>query len=526
MGNHIYRTWFSDPHMAYDPTLGVDCATSDVDSTINAAPQLSTDHNKNVAQLLSEVLESQDRLRKRESATDIGSYSYTSYSDERNSCKNDTLFPYLTNPSRPRKVGDDDDDDDNNNKEFTHQPMQYFIFSTAGKIVYSMNGSDETVSPYAGVLQTILSYFSSETSSNSRLKSFRAGQTLFVCQAEGPIILVAIDRLGVHNESHLQTHLSVLYAQILSVLTKSEIAKAFENRPGFDLRRLLGDFDVQLSSLVKQLAQGSPSVLLGAVESLKLRKSTREELNNILAQARTPNLLYGMIVSDARLAAVIRPKRHSLHPSDLYLIFSMLFNASSYSKTGNEYWTPICLPKFNSSGFLHAYFHFFSPESALVLISPDRNAFYEMQEAKIEILNKINAHSLAAVLAQAVNRERFKPMDIPAPLIRHFLYKSKEYVQFVMPSIDLHYYEKNQRQQLMDLYHELHTAVHSHHAKVNILYITRNSSTALAWITPRFEMYCVAGVTNKNALFQSVRAAVAWIKHQEERLFILRGAVF
>lgn len=522
--------------MSYDAVPCVNYATtSDGESTFSAAPELSTEPHKDVTQLLSEVLESQDKLRLRDSVDNIGTFHYTNSSDyvdgkSSNQSKleptSPPMFPYLNNDRSDISQSDKKDSD---NVEFLAEPLQYFIFSAAGKVIYSMNGTDKQVIPYTGILQTILETFA-ENQTPSNLKSFRAGQTLFVFQVEGPVVLVAIDRHGRHNESHLQTHLSVLYAQILSVLTKTEIAKAFENRPGFDLRRLLGDFDVQLSVMAQNLAKGAPPVFLGAVECLKLKKSVREELNNILAAARSPNLLYGMIVSDARLAAVIRPKRHSLHPSDLYLIFSMLFNASSYRESGNEHWTPICLPKFNSNGFLHAYFHFFSRDSALVLISPDRNAFYEMRAVKSEILDKLKARSLEAALSLAVSKERFKPMDIPAPLIRHFLYKAKEYVQFVMPSIDLHFYEPKQRQQLMNLYHELHAAVHHSSqqagSKVNIIYLVRHNITALAWITPRFEMYCIAGPTTKNALFQSVRAAVAWIKHQEERLFILRGAVF
>lgn len=129
------------------------------------------------------------------------------------------------------------------------------------------------------------------------------------------------------------------------------------------------------------MTRGSPQILLSALECVKMRKHHREKINNILLKSRSSSLLYGLVIADERLVSVIRPKRHSLHPPDLQLLFSMLFNASTF-RDGGEHWTPICLPKFNSKGFLHAYICFFRKEIALVLISADKDAFFEMREVK------------------------------------------------------------------------------------------------------------------------------------------------
>jgi len=49
----------------------------------------------------------------------------------------------------------------------------------------------------------------------------------------------------------------------------------------------------------------------------------------------------------------------------------------------------------------------------------------------------------------------------------------------------------------------------------------------LAWITPMFELYCVAGpLTGRNALAQSANRVVQWVQREEERLFLIGGAVF
>ena len=62
------------------------------------------------------------------------------------------------------------------------------------------------------------------------------------------------------------------------------------------------------------MIKSDPGILLGALEVAKIRKTTREKINNALLNARHEDLLYGMIVAEGRLVSVIRPRRHSLHP--------------------------------------------------------------------------------------------------------------------------------------------------------------------------------------------------------------------
>lgn len=415
--------------------------------------------------------------------------------------------------------GSNEHDNDDNLDDFLSKNKHYIIMSSAGKPIYSLHGSDELVTGYTGIIQAIVSVIGE----NSKLKSFRANETLFVVSIEGPLILVAIDKLG-QSEFQLRSQLDALYAQILSTLTKSQISKVFEQHKNFDLRQLLGGTEVFLNALSKQMAYGSPAILLGALECLKLRKSIREKINDTLMDCRTQSLLYGLIVADARLVSVIRPRRHSLHPPDLTLLFSMLFNTNSFSS--GEHWAPICLPRFNSTGYLYAYVNFFSEKIALVLISPDRNAFFELRDAATKIVEQLAVKKLTDHISKAVSLGRVKNIDIPAPLIRHFLYKSKSNVQFVMPSFDLHFPEAKDRYRLMALYQQIHHSVHSKAGASKIYFGVRHSTTALAWVTPSFELYCVTGPSTKDALTQSVKAVVNWIRAQEERLFIVGGAVF
>lgn len=52
-----------------------------------------------------------------------------------------------------------------------------------------------------------------------------------------------------------------------------------------------------------------------------------------------------------------------------------------------ESWTPICLPKFNDTGFLHTYVSYLPNDSpaCLLLFSTDKEKFFELQQCQERI---------------------------------------------------------------------------------------------------------------------------------------------
>lgn len=332
----------------------------------------------------------------------------------------------------------------------------YLILSSAGKPIYSRHGDQNLINGYIGIIQTIISFFEG---SKDPLTGFTAGRTRFVISTEGPLYFVAISKLG-ESDTQLKGQLEALYLQILSTLTLPTLTHLFSNRPNTDLRRPLEGTESLLSSLADTFTKGSPSTLLSALECLKLRKSQRHVINNTLLKARTDNLLYGLIVAGGRLVSVIRPKRHSLHPSDLQLIFNMLFEAGGVRAGGGENWIPLCLPGFNNRGYLYMYVSFLSIEDgepikdnvseskksktedevAVLLISADKESFFELKQMRDDVVDQLEKNGSMNIIKAAVRQGRPKTTDIvPGTPLRHFLYKSRANVQFAMPSFDPYY---------------------------------------------------------------------------------------
>ncbi|MCJ1250741.1 Vacuolar fusion protein mon1 [Trapelia coarctata] len=419
----------------------------------------------------------------------------------------------------------------------------FLILSSAGKPIYSRHGDDNLISGYVGVIQTIISFYEGV---EDHLSSFTAGSSRFVVMSRGPLHLVAISKLG-ESDAQLRAQLEALYMQILSTLTLPTLTHLFSNRPSTDLRRPLQGTESLLSALADTFTRGSPPALLSALECLKIRKSHRQVINNAMLKAKCEGLLYGLIVAGGRLVSVIRPRTHSLHPSDLQLIFNMLFEAGGVKAAGGENWIPICLPGFNKNGYLYMYVSFLDihntekmsggdsereprkeDQVAILLISANKESFYNLRNMRDSIVEELEMNGSMLIIKSAVARGRPCATDIvPGTVLRHFLYRSRGNLQYVMPTYEPHFTTLLARRRLLSLYHTLHASVHAKMAHLKVHHCVNRDFISLAWITPLFELYCVAGPNaTRNALAQSANKVVQWVRREEERVFIIGGAVF
>jgi len=254
-----------------------------------------------------------------------------------------------------------------------------------------------------------------------------------------------------------------------------------------------------------------------------------------------------LIVASGRLVSVVRPRKHSLHPGDLQLIFNMLFEAGSIKAGGGENWIPLCLPGFNNTGYLYMYVSFLDldnpsddikerpssssgneAEVAVLLISANKEGFFELRQMRDDLVKQLGKNGSLELIRQAVHRGRPQCTDIiPGTVLRHFLYKSRGNVQFIMPSFDPYFDTPILKRRLLTLYTQLHTALHYRPVHPKIHHSTNIAHTTLAWITPVFELYAVAPAnTPRAALAQAANRLVQFVKREEERVFIIGGAVF
>lgn len=417
---------------------------------------------------------------------------------------------------------------ENNKDSIPDNAKQFFILSSAGKPIYSMtnkkliNEEEENNNfLYGGVIQTIVNSFQLD---GLKLKSFVTNSTRFTILNQSPIILLAVSKLN-ETENELLNQLDLLHSFLLSTLSKPHIIKSFQNKEGFDLRKHLGRADLSgLDLLCQDITSFNAGILVGALQSLRLKKITRDKIRKVLLTHRNRNLLYGLLVAPGgKLINIMRPKNHTLHTTDLQILFSLVFNQSKNNSEDEELWLPICLPKFNSNGFLYAHVKFIN-SIALILISADKNAFFDMREISKNITYELKQKGLIDKINESLIRG-LSTTDIPAPLVYHFIYKSKRHLQYLMPtSTDV--------SNLQKYYLKLHSSV-TGGKRINVSYLRwenedqNNAIAGLSWVTPNYELYLITGsITRRDILVKSAKAIVNWCHKYEQRLFVCEGATF
>lgn len=344
-----------------------------------------------------------------------------------NSDLKETGFPFVLNECLEYS-----DDSDNISKFFGNR-QHFFMLSSAGKPIYCMHGSYDIFVVYSGVIQTIVSFYKYSSNGSKSVKIIeckdkKTGQPIkFVFLDKSPIILMTIVRSNQSTYIELEQQLDFIYSFILSALSKPYIDKLFGKYANFDLRNLLGKTDVlTLDSICEGFANNlNVSQVLGGLQCLRMHLSIRSRLERKLMNFRSENLLYGLIVGpNEKLISIMRPKRHTLHTSDLMILFEMIFNTNTFKTksddkgqlkfiTSETFWVPICLPKFNSSGHLYNLIQFHqlkderlfklhdikdtddlhldedSTKIGIILMSPYKDTFNEMRKISNEIAKTI-----------------------------------------------------------------------------------------------------------------------------------------
>lgn len=90
-----------------------------------------------------------------------------------------------------------------------------------------------------------------------------------------------------------------------------------------------------------------------------------------------------------------------MYPHSSRLIFNLVDCSESFKSA--ESWTPICLPKFDPDGFLHAHVSYLADDcqACLLLLSVEKDVFFTLSEAKQKITEVINlTYPLSIVASQ------------------------------------------------------------------------------------------------------------------------------
>lgn len=240
---------------------------------------------------------------------------------------------------------------------------------------------------------------------------------------KSPLVLVCVSR-SCQSDGELWRELHYVYYQILSLLTLPQLQRVFQQRQSFDLRRLLAGSERVTAGLLRSLDTDA-GLMLNATMSLPMSGAGRSTVCTALQAASSRNLVFSVLLAGSLLVALVRKKEQHLHHTDLHLLANLASSSSSFRQ--GEGWTPVCLPKFNASGFFHAHISYLEPGSdlCLILVSTDREDFFNLSECKQRFLERLKKRNGYQGLFQAARSPTYLVSQVGIPDLWHFVYKSK-----------------------------------------------------------------------------------------------------
>lgn len=410
--------------------------------------------------------------------------------------------------------------EDWDNHAWRQQDKHVFVLSDAGKPIYCRHGSEEQLAALAGVMQALVSCIAL---SGDQVRYVRAGRLRLAFLLRLPLILVAATSLPLSLQQ-LQAQLVYVHAQILSVVTASQLERVFNQRCNFDLRRLLAGSERFLDSLC-DLMDRDPSFLLGAVRCLPLAPALRDQITQAMLKhcAKHKKLVFGLLVAEQQLVALVGMRKYQLHHVDLHLLLNLVHASESF-KTA-EAWTPVCLPKFDPSGFLHAHVSYLAEGSpaCLLLLTVDRDLFFPLQECRRKIAESLQRKNCLEALREATVSGGYSAREAGVPELYHFLYKSKSGAQLSSPRLEPPYSKDPGR--LLALYRLLHHRMYQPACPLKILFWATGRETLMGWHMAGFELYAAfEPLVSKDIAVRAMSKLLHWIKQEEERLFIMSYA--
>ena len=259
--------------------------------------------------------------------------------------------------------------------------VNVIVMSEAGKPIFARRGMEEDIARLCGLCQAIrTSVMGNKAFHLGEIQSLWSGRLSMVFMSVGAITLVAIARAEengvIETEAFLRLQLEYVFAQLIFTLTE-QVQSVFQHNPGFDLRSMLTSSDNLIHGILDDCGpygSAGPFLVSGVQTVFPITNSVRERASRILQTIgdKTENTAFALLVVGDRLLSLVQPAFRALQirVSDLHLILN--FVSRQPGLYSSELWIPMCLPRFNSSGFLYAYTQCLdlTTKLSLILISP------------------------------------------------------------------------------------------------------------------------------------------------------------
>ncbi len=204
-----------------------------------------------------------------------------------------------------------------------------------------------------GLLQALVSII--ECNNDNRLRHVIAGDHKIAFLHRSHLIFVCVSSEASKSIEQLELELTYVYNQILSIVTLKLIENILTKYPNYDLRNKLTGTEKLITNIIKRF-NNNYGMLLSCVNSYPMQFDVRDQVARMIAAqiSGIKYVLFGLLLFDNKLVALIRPKTKNIHPVDVHLLVNVITGLDT-PKSSEFTWYPICLPNFDSSGRLSLF---------------------------------------------------------------------------------------------------------------------------------------------------------------------------
>uniref|UniRef100_A0A0D6R108 Vacuolar fusion protein MON1 homolog n=1 Tax=Araucaria cunninghamii TaxID=56994 RepID=A0A0D6R108_ARACU len=448
------------------------------------------------------------------------------------------------------------ENEDDTSITWRKRKKHFFILSHAGKPIFTRYGDENKLAGFSATLQAIISFVEN---TGDNIKLVQAGNHQIVFSVKGPIYLVCISCTEEPFQA-LRVQLEFLYGQMLLILTNS-IEKYFRKNAKFDMRPLLGGTDVVFSSLIHAFTW-NPATFLHAYTCVPLPYATRQAAGGILQDIVDSQILFAILMCRHKVISIAGAQKATLHPDDILLLSNFIVSTESFRTS--ESFSPICLPRYNPTAFLHAYVQYLKDDSFLVVLTTDSNGFYRLRDCRIQVESVLNNSNVLSEVKRSMSNAGLRVENLPceptlnsvhggqglnhrhdlAVSVRetkrhtagiggpgglwHFMYKSIYLDQYVAsefsPPLNGHRAQKRLLRAYENLYASMHTKPPGPH---KMQYRRDENYILLCWITPDFELYSAFDpLAEKSVAIAVCNRVCQWLRDLENEIFFIGAGPF
>ena len=401
----------------------------------------------------------------------------------------------------------------------------FFVFSNAGKPIFSRYGDECDISDFFGVMQALISCV---LDANDNLEWLVAGKHQFVFLTHGPLYFILVASTGELHASLLK-QLNTLYDQIIFHLT-SGLEQIFAKKASYDLRLLLGGTDPTVRSLVHNMNH-NPGHFLSAVRSLPLPRDVRQAIGDELAADWDDTQLAAMLLAGDTIVQVV--SRQALHPKDCLLLINYVNSTPSLRISTN--FSPICLPHYTDKGMVYAYIDFLmgapcKSQLCLVMLStvPDTDRFDALNAARDRIKYNLLQNGVVDCIATTMQLPGYGYTmaslceDLQLPELRHVLYKQTTSQQYFAPAYKEPYCTEKEQKRLLQALCYMRMRVRRSGLQVPHMQVCVHQRHVICmYLAADFELYCCFDAMYTDYVW-AMQKISAWVQQRSRfvQLFI------